>query len=52
MSEPKRLPGQEDDAEKAPRSVNLALIYGLILLALVVAIGLALLMTLPFYRHH
>ncbi|HWG20531.1 MAG TPA: hypothetical protein VG225_08360 [Terracidiphilus sp.] len=46
-----RAGGDENDADKAPRGVNLALVYGLMLLALLIAIGLATLIVLPFYHH-
>ena len=39
-----------NDADKAPRGVNLALIYGVMLVALLIAIGLATLIVLPFYH--
>jgi hypothetical protein len=52
MSDPEILPpvrksGQDDRPSLGP---SLTLIYGLIALALAVAIGLALLIVLPFYR--
>jgi len=52
MSDPEQPPepAQDNDADKAPRSVNLALIYGLMLVALLIAIGLATLIVLPFYH--
>jgi hypothetical protein len=52
MSDPERspAPAEENEADKAPRSVNLTLIYGLMLLALFIAIGLATLIVLPFYH--
>ena len=47
----RRTGGEEDPAERAPRGVNLAVVYGLMLLALLIAIGLATLIVLPFYQH-
>jgi hypothetical protein len=52
MSEPEVLPpasdaGQEDAQAKGP---SLGLLFGLVALALAAAIGLALLIVLPFYR--
>lgn len=41
---------EENDAEKAPRSINLVVVYGLMLLALLIAIGLATMIVLPFYH--
>ncbi len=40
-----------DRLEKAPRTLNLWVVYGLMLVALLVAIGLAMLIVLPFYQH-
>jgi len=52
MSDPR--PPRGDNAEhhpgEPPRSVNLVLIYGLMFLALLIAIGLATLIVLPFYN--
>lgn len=48
--EPQLPPPEENDADKAPREVNLVVIYGLMLVALLVAIGLATLIVLPFYH--
>jgi hypothetical protein len=45
MSKPDR--NSEEVREKGP---NLALLYGLLVLALVAAIGFALLIVLPFYQ--
>jgi len=42
-------PGDEPDSE-ASRGPNLVLLYSLIALALAVAIGLAMLIVLPFYQ--
>ena len=52
MSDPRRpaAPAEENDADKAPRGVNLTLIYGLMLVGLLIAIGLATLIVLPFYH--
>jgi hypothetical protein len=51
MSELERRPGppgeEEDSQNKGP---NLALIYGLLVLALAAAIGLALMIVFPFYH--
>ena len=44
--------GSASDREEQPRKgVNLALIYGLIALAMLAAIALAALVVTPFYRH-
>jgi hypothetical protein len=53
MSDPKLPPGagEDDDLDKAPRTINLWVVYGLMFLALLVAIGLATLIVLPFYQH-
>ena len=40
----------EDDLDRAPRGTNLVVIYAWMLVALLVAIGLATLIVLPFYR--
>jgi hypothetical protein len=45
-----RASSEENDGEKAPRGVNLVVIYGVMLFALLVAIGLATLIVLPFYN--
>lgn len=52
MSEPDRLrsDSEDNDADKAPRSINLFVVYGLMLLALLVAIGLATMIVMPFYQ--
>jgi hypothetical protein len=52
MNDPKRPPAsaEENDADKAPRAVNLTLIYGIMLVALLIAIGLATLIIQPFYH--
>lgn len=53
MSDPERrsAPEEESDGGKPPRGVNLVLIYSLMLVAFLVAMGLAALIVLPFYRH-
>lgn len=38
-------------ADEPPRPVNLVLIYSLMALALIAAIGFAALIVLPFYNH-
>ena len=48
MSEPERPAAGVDDHEPSP-GPNLTLIYSLIGLALVIAIGVAALIVLPFY---
>ena len=52
MSDPARPPATpESDSDNPPSGgPNLALIYTLIVLALVAAIGLAMLIVLPFYQ--
>lgn len=51
MSDPEpQRPTEENDADKAPRGVNLYVVYGIMLIALLVAIGLATLIVLPFYH--
>jgi hypothetical protein len=42
---------EENELDKAPGGISLFLVYGLMLLALLIAIGLATLIVLPFYRH-
>lgn len=49
-SRPPSSSPEEDDADKAPRGVNLYVVYGIMLFALLVAIGLATLIVLPFYH--
>jgi hypothetical protein len=56
MSEPEGPRGTSednlgDDLDEAPRTINLWVVYGLMFLALLVAIGLATLIVLPFYQH-
>ena len=43
-----KIPGQEEDGQS--QWPNLNLLYGLLALALAAAIGLALLIVLPFYH--
>jgi hypothetical protein len=51
MSEPERLSRHEADSENPPsQGPSLTLLFGLIALALAAAIGLALLIVLPFYH--
>ncbi len=52
MNEPEILPPGSDagQREPQPKGPSLALLYGLVALALAAAIGLALLIVLPFYR--
>jgi hypothetical protein len=52
MSDPERPPsGPGDDSQSPPsQGPNLTLIYSLIALALAVAIGLAMMIVLPFYH--
>ena len=53
MSDPERPAGQVNKpAEEASQGPNLKLLYGLILLALIAATGIALMIVLPFYRRH
>jgi hypothetical protein len=49
MSDLERRPSDEPEPEHA-RGPNLVLLYGLIALALVVAMSIAALIVLPFYR--
>ncbi len=42
--------GTDKVTGKAPRSLNLWVVYGLMFLALLVAIGLATMIVLPFYH--
>jgi len=42
------IPGEEEDGHN--KGLNLTLLYGLLALALAAAIGLALLIVLPFYH--
>ncbi|HKF46085.1 MAG TPA: hypothetical protein VKB38_01925 [Terracidiphilus sp.] len=53
MSDPKVLKNDDHDSDldKARREISLVKIYGWMLVALLVAIGLATLIVLPFYRH-
>jgi hypothetical protein len=52
MSDPDRLPsGSGDESQDSqPQGPNLKLIYSLIALALVAAIGIAMTIVLPFYH--
>jgi hypothetical protein len=50
MSNPEILPPQAGQEDKPSQGPNLKLLYGLLALALAAAIGLALLIVLPFYR--
>ena len=52
MSETNRTAPQTDQDEETPgRGPNLALIYGLIVLAMIAAIAIAAFVVLPFYKH-
>ena len=51
MSDIKRR-SESDLEEDEPRGPSLTLLYSLIALALVAAIGFALLIVLPFYHRH
>lgn len=50
---PENEPGHENDpiGDHIGRGPNLLLVYGLMLFALLVAIGLATLVVWPFYQH-
>lgn len=49
MSNPEGIPpGEEESPAQGP---NLVLIYSLIALALIAAVGFAIMIVLPFYRH-
>ena len=52
MSDPEFLPPARDPGQlgKPSHGPSLTLIYGLIALALAAAVGLAMLIVLPFYR--
>ncbi|MGA3050226.1 MAG: hypothetical protein ABSD67_26735 [Terracidiphilus sp.] len=56
MNDPVRLPVRPGAASHAEESSsagpNLTLLYSLIALALIVAIGLAVMIVLPFYHRH
>ena len=54
MSEPERLQSNSEDDQEggASQGPNLTLIYSLVALAFAAAIGLALLIVMPFYRRH
>ena len=50
MSDPERPGGQANEPpEESPRGPNLKLLYGIILLAMIAATGIALMIVLPFY---
>jgi hypothetical protein len=53
MREPDRpeAGNNKKSSEPEPTGPNLALLYGLVALALAVAIGLAVMIVLPFYHH-
>jgi hypothetical protein len=52
MSKPELPPNPtEEGLEDAPRSLNLWIVYGLMFVAFLVAIGVAMLIVLPFYQH-
>jgi hypothetical protein len=50
---PESKPGQENEplGDHIQRGPNLLLVYGLMLLALLIAIGLATMVVWPFYQH-
>jgi hypothetical protein len=51
MSEPEILPPGVGDSEDSPaKGPNLVVLYGLLALALIAAIGFALLIVAPFYH--
>jgi hypothetical protein len=50
MSEPETLPPETDQDDAPSKGPSLTVLYSLIALALVAAIGFALLIVLPFYR--
>jgi len=50
MSNPKILPPQTAQENQPAKGPSLKLLYSLLALALAAAIGLALLIVLPFYR--
>lgn len=49
-SELQRDTGEENAKDKTRRGINLPLVYGLMILALLAAIGVAALIVLPFYQ--
>jgi hypothetical protein len=52
MNEPEQpRRASEEGVDETPRTINLWVVYGLMFLALLVAIGLAALIVLPFYQH-
>ena len=51
MSDPERPAGQVGEPpDEPPQGPSLKLLYGLILLALIAATGIALMIVLPFYE--
>ena len=50
MSDPERGPADSGEEDRPSQGPNLVLLYSLIALALAAAIGLALLIVLPFYQ--
>jgi hypothetical protein len=50
MSDPPPDPSQPDPGDQPSSGPNLTLIYSLIALALAAAIGLAMMIVLPFYQ--
>jgi hypothetical protein len=52
MSKGAPLDDEHLDDEQEPRGPNLPLLYSLIALALAAAIGLALMIVMPFYHRH
>ncbi|MGA2633754.1 MAG: hypothetical protein ABSF16_05925 [Terracidiphilus sp.] len=50
MSNPERPPVVDDSQESPSQGPSLTLLYSLIALALIVAIGLAMMIVLPFYH--
>lgn len=50
MSEPERNAIQTQEDKPQTGGINLALVYSLIALALIAAIGFAILIVLPFYN--
>jgi hypothetical protein len=50
MSDPEILPPQAAQEKQPAQGPSLKLLFGLLALALAAAIGLALLIVLPFYR--
>jgi hypothetical protein len=50
MNDPKEGGHEENEEQQQPPGPSLGLLYSLVVLALVVAIGIAALIVLPFYR--